>query len=231
MADAPRQIYRQRRWKQSTLRISVYTLIVSIIWHAIVLFTFKLPKGYIGNWQRRPVLFWLTTPRESRSDMLPAINRLYPGTIALLDEPAMPSASLLPQRKLLSSVIAEAGNYFVTYNEEVKNSIAPTKPQRYSWDIRSDGDLFSEYSTTNSIPQYVLEQSAEFYVTAVFPSRHIIVDCINSSGDVAFDAQAMAVIKTLPLKAPVNIRTPDDAPYYSSESATVYVTLTPKNER
>ncbi len=231
MVETQRKIYRQRRWKQSTRRISVYTLIVSILWHAAVLFTFRFPKAHIGNWQRRASLFWLTTSREQRSAEIPAVQRLYVGMTRLLDEPDRPGLSAYPVETLLSSGRDTAGSFYVTYNRKVKESIGQLRERRYEWDIYSDSDIFREYSITNAPPRHIPERAAEFHVTVVYPSRHILVNCVDTSGEAEFDAIAADAIKRFPLKQPHIIHGPDDTPFYAVETAIVYVTLACEGEK
>lgn len=226
MGEELRYIYKRRRWKQSTLRIGVYTFIVAVVWHILVFLVIRVRDVHVGDWRQRSSLI-LYAPRTFAPQQmsLPTYTHVYPGVHVRFDQPPLPSLSRYAEELLVADMPSITRPLPIARYHPGPRQVTPVQRQEYVWKIDTDIPLFSRDRPTIAPPPLIPPGPAEFSVTLIYPSEHRIITHVQSSGDSAFDDAAAAALETLPLVARTRVGTPDDAPYYERRTALVRVTV------
>jgi hypothetical protein len=211
--------------RKPTGRLKLIALVCACVIHGIFLFGFRVASIPVGSWAARDVLLWITVPRKGHTDTAAggAQTVTLPFVPVLLaQEPHLSDSPVLTRYFLSGIARTEIPLLLLTRRTgaEPDDDAAVRTPRadaQKQWVVDNPDVLdrimdknWRQMLTRNVSTRELPDKPVILAVDAVVPGGIRQVTVIASSGSEAYDAEAVALIRSLPLKHALFITVPQE---------------------
>jgi hypothetical protein len=211
--------------RKPTGRLKLVALVCACLIHGIFLFGFRIASTPVGSWAARDVLLWITVPRKGNDDAASGIAQTL----------SLPFVPVLPEQEPRVSDRSALTRYFLsgvarteiplllltrrtgTGPDKEAEVRAPRTAAKKQWRVDNPKALdrimnknWRQMLNRETGIRRLPDKPVVLVVDAAVPSGIRQVTVIASSGSDAFDAEAVAFIRSLPFNHGQFITVPEE---------------------